>query len=173
MPDTIEIASSRGLLRLRPEREDDLAFRLRLFGDSRPDLALLPPAAREQLMGLQFRAQTMSYRAQFPQARFDIIELDGVAIGRIVVDRSPAALRIVDQALVPPCRNLGIGSAIMRALMQEADRTRRILRLHVASNNDAAMRLYVRLGFVPVETSAAHIELEWRAPAHAAEGGQC
>jgi len=171
MPDTIEIPSSRGVLRLRPEREGDLAFRLSLFGDSRPDLALLPPAAREQIMSLQFRAQTMSYRAQFPDARFDIIEIDGVAIGRIVVDRAGATLRIVDQALAPAFRNLGIGSAIMRALMQEAGRTQRMLRLHVASNNDAAMRLYVRLGFVPVETSAAHIELEWRAPAQTAENG--
>jgi ribosomal protein S18 acetylase RimI-like enzyme len=172
MPDTIEIPCSRGLLRLRPEREDDLAFRVRLFGDSRPDMALLPPAAREQLTTLQFRAQTMSYRAQFPDAHFDIIELDGVAIGRIVVDRG-AALRIVDQALAPAFRNLGIGSAIMRALMGEARRTQLPLRLHVASNNDAALRLYVRLGFVPVETSAAYIELEWKLPAHAAENGLC
>jgi ribosomal protein S18 acetylase RimI-like enzyme len=170
MPETIEIAWSRGMLRLRPERDDDLAFRLRLFGDSRPDLALLPLAAREQIMSLQFRAQAMSYRAQFPDARFDIIELDGAAIGRIVVERSGAAMRIVDQALAPPFRNLGIGSAVMRALMREAGQTQLPLRLHVASNNDAAMRLYVRLGFVPIETSAAYIELEWRAPAHAARG---
>jgi ribosomal protein S18 acetylase RimI-like enzyme len=167
MPDTIEIASSRGMLRLRPEREDDLAFRLRLFGDSRPDLALVPlaPAAREQLVGLQFRAQTLSYGAQFPQARFDIIELDGVAIGRIVVDRSAAELRIVDQALVPAFRGLGIGSTILRALMEEAGRAQRPLRLHVASNNDAAKRLYARLGFVPIATSLTYTELEWRAPA--------
>jgi ribosomal protein S18 acetylase RimI-like enzyme len=171
MSDTIEIPSPRGQLRLRPEREDDLAFRLRLFGDSRPDLALLPAAAREQLAALQFRAQTMGYRAQFPHARFDIIELDGVAIGRIVVDRAGAALHIVDQALAPSFRNLGIGSAIMRALMGEAGRTRRPLRLHVASDNAAAMRLYVRLGFAPVATSPPYIELEWRAPAQAAGSG--
>jgi ribosomal protein S18 acetylase RimI-like enzyme len=171
MSDTIEISSPRGALRLREEREDDLAFRLRLFGCSRPDLALLPPAAREQLTALQFRAQTMSYRAQFPAARFDIVELDGIAIGRIVVDRAGPAVHIVDQALMPAFRKLGIGSAIMRALMEEASRTQRPLRLHVASNNDAALRLYVRLGFVPVGRSPTDIELEWRAPAHAAGSG--
>jgi ribosomal protein S18 acetylase RimI-like enzyme len=173
MPDTIEIPSPRGTLCLRPEREDDQAFRVRLFGDSRPDLALLPATARQQIMTLQFRAQTLSYGAQFPQARHDIIELDGVAIGRIVVDRSAAAIRIVDQALAPQSRNLGIGSAIMRALMQEAARTRLPLRLHVASSNDAARRLYARLGFVPVDTSATHVELEWRTPAHTAGSGLC
>jgi ribosomal protein S18 acetylase RimI-like enzyme len=173
MDEIVDIPCSRGLLRLRPERDDDLAFRFRLFCDAQPELALLPlaGAAREQLMNLQFRAQTMSYRAQFPHARFDIIELDGVAIGRIVVDRPGAAVRIVDQALVPQFRNLGIGTAIMRALMQEASRAGLPMRLHVTSSNDAALRLYSRLGFVPVETSATHIELEWRAPARAAESG--
>ena len=89
MDEIVDIPCSRGVLRLRPERDEDLEFRFRLFCNFRPELALLPlePAARDQLMQLQFRAQTMSYRARFSQARFDIIELDGVAIGRIVVDR--------------------------------------------------------------------------------------
>ena len=59
-------------------------------------------------MMLQFRAQTMTYRAQFPQARFDIIELAGIPMGRIVVDRPGTMVHIVDQALSPPYRNLGI-----------------------------------------------------------------
>lgn len=163
MDEIVEIPSPRGMLRLRPEREDDLAFRFHLFCDSRPELALLPlePAMREQLIQHQFRAQTMSYRAQFPRARFDIIELDGVAIGRIVVDRPGTAVHIVDQALAPPYRNLGLGSTIMRALMREAGGMNLPIRLQVATNNDASLRLYLRLGFVLGRTTATHIELEW------------
>jgi ribosomal protein S18 acetylase RimI-like enzyme len=165
MDDIVEIPSSRGMLRLRPEREDDLAFRFRLFCDARPDFAVLPLAAavREQLMTMQFRAQTMTYRAQFPAARFDIIELEGAPIGRIVVDRSGTAVHIVDQALSPPLRNLGIGSTIMRALMDEAERAGLPLRLQVASDNAAALRLYLRLGFVPLGAGPSHAMLEWRA----------
>jgi ribosomal protein S18 acetylase RimI-like enzyme len=166
MDEIVEIPCSRGMLRLRPEREDDLAFRFRLFCDARPDLALLPlpPAAREQIVTMQFRAQTMSYRAAFPAARFDIIELEGAPIGRIVVDRSGTAVHIVDQALSPQFRNLGIGSTIMRSLMREAERAGRALRLQVASDNAAALRLYLRLGFVPLEAAPSHAMLEWRAP---------
>ena len=165
MDEIVDIPCSRGVLRLRPERDDDLEFRFRLFCDSRPELALLPlePAARDQLMQLQFRAQTMSYRAQFSQARFDIIELDGVAIGRIVVDRPGTAVHIVDQALTPQHRNLGLGSTIMRALMREAGRAGLSVCLMVSTTNDPSLRLYLRLGFVTVKAGPTHIELEWRA----------
>jgi ribosomal protein S18 acetylase RimI-like enzyme len=172
MNDIVEIPSPRGVLRLRPEREDDQAFRYRLFWDSRPELALLPlePAMREQLMQHQFRAQTVSYRAQFPDARFDIIELDGAAIGRIVVDRPGSAIHIIDQAIMPQRRNLGLGSTIMRALMQEAARAGLPVRLMVSTANDPSQRLYLRLGFVPIQTGVTHIELEWR-PGSAATSG--
>ena len=164
--ESIEIVSPRGVLRLRPEREEDQAFRFRLFCDARPDLALLPLATevRDQLMTMQFRAQTLSYRAQAPAARFDIMELEGTPIGRIVVDRPGTMIHIVDQALSPPFRNLGIGSAIMRALMGEAEQAGLPLRLQVASDNAAALRLYLRLGFVPAGGAGAfHTMLEWRA----------
>src|ERR1700730_6481918 len=107
--DTVEIASPRGVVRLRREREEDQAFRFRLFCDARPDLALLPLATevRDQLMTMQIRAQTRCYRAQGPAARFDIVEPEGTPIGRIVVDRPGTAIHIVDQALSPPFRNLG------------------------------------------------------------------
>jgi ribosomal protein S18 acetylase RimI-like enzyme len=172
MQDVIDIASPHGVLRLRAERADDHDFRLRLFIDSRlPEFALLQqqvgPTAYEQIMRMQFQAQTASYRSQFPQARFDIIELDGAPIGRMVVDRPPDMIHIVDQAVVPPMRNRGIGTGIMRALMAEASATGLPVRLKVASSNDPSMRLYLRLGFVAIETAPLYIDMEWRAPSPA------
>jgi ribosomal protein S18 acetylase RimI-like enzyme len=171
LDEIVVISCSHGELRLRPERDDDIIFRLRLFRDSRPELALLPlpSPVLDQMMDFQFRAQSMSYRAQFPWARFDIIELDGIAIGRIVVDRPGTAIHIVDQAIAPPFRGLGLGSTIMRALMQEAGAAGLPVRLMVATNNEPSLRLYLRLGFATVETGPTHIALEWRAPVHAAE----
>jgi RimJ/RimL family protein N-acetyltransferase len=167
-----EIGSSLGLLRLRPERAEDDALRFTLFCQSRPaEFALLSfdAAALEQLMRFQFQAQTLSYRTNFPDARFDIVELDGAPIGRIVVDRSGGVLRIVDQALAPLLRNRGLGTAIMTALLAEAAGNALPVRLSVAPGNDAAMRLYLRLGFVPIRTEPHAIEMEWRAPAPGAE----
>jgi GNAT superfamily N-acetyltransferase len=114
-------------------------------------------------MGFQFRAQAQGYRANYPRARFDIIERDGVPIGRIVVDRSGAFVHIVDLALLPAERNHGAGSAIMHALIREAGEVGRPLRLTVAAGNDAAMRLYLRLGLAPIASEPPYIEMEWRA----------
>jgi ribosomal protein S18 acetylase RimI-like enzyme len=166
--DVIAIGSALGMLHLRPERDEDAPFRFKLFCESRPaEFALLQldPAVFEQLMRFQFHAQTVTYRANFPDARFDIIERDRAPIGHIVVNRPGTMLHIVDQAIVPELRNRGLGTAIMKALMDEATRNGLPVRLKVASTNDPSMRLYRRLGFVPIRTEPLSIEMEWRAPA--------
>ena len=168
MPDIIDIPSASGLLRLRPERAEDAEFRFRLFCDSRlPEWyqVELDAAVREQLMRHQFAAQTATYRQRFPRARHDIIWLAGEPIGRIVVNRPGDQVHIVDHAIVPALRNRGIGTTIMRALMDEAARAALPVRLKVASSNDPSLRLYLRLGFQPIEEIPAYIELEWRASA--------
>jgi RimJ/RimL family protein N-acetyltransferase len=167
MDKVIEISCAEGALRLRPEREDDRDFRYRLFCDSRlPEWyqVAIAPDARERLMQHQFAAQTMTYSERFPRARFDIIELRGERIGRIVVNRPGPHLHLVDHNIVPPLRNKGIGTAIMQALMAETRAARIPFRLKVASTNDPSLRLYLRLGFKPIEEIPAYIELEWIAP---------
>jgi ribosomal protein S18 acetylase RimI-like enzyme len=73
-------------------------------------------------------------------------------------------MHIVDQAIVPTLRGRGIGTAIMRALMDEAQAAGLPVRLEVASENDPSFRLYQRLGFVPIETYPFYMRLEWRSP---------
>jgi GNAT superfamily N-acetyltransferase len=162
MGDPTEIPSPVGLLRLRPECDADQDFRYRLFCDSQPsEFALLAPAALGEVMTQQFHAQTLSYLAQFPEARFDIIELSGERIGRIVVDRPGAGLHIVDLAIVPHWRGRGVGTAIVRALIDEARAAGIPVRIE-ASEGDPSLRLYHRLGFVSTATAPPHTQLEWR-----------
>ncbi|QAU46351.1 GNAT family N-acetyltransferase [Bradyrhizobium guangzhouense] len=162
----IAIASPAGDLRLRPEQDADNDFRFALFCQSRAaELALMPiePVAHEQLMRIQYRGQTMTYRTNFPGARFDIIEREGSAIGRLITDRAGHHIAIVDWAIMPEMRGRGIGTAIMQSLMEEARQTNREIRLKVASNNAAALRLYLRLGFAEVAEMPLYTELAWNA----------
>lgn len=155
-----------GVLSLRPETPNDLQFRFDLFVRSRPpewDQVRLPLEQLTQVMNQQFWAQTQTYLARFPDGRFDIVELDGQPIGRIVVNRTEERIHIVDQAIAPGMRNRGLGTAIMRQLMDEAAASGRIMSLKVSNANDPCMRLYSRLGFEVVEDTLEYIEMTWRA----------
>lgn len=165
MPQPVTVPSPLGDLVLRTEREDDADFRLELFKGSRaPEWYMIQwePNLLEQIMRQQFHAQTGSYAQQFPHARFDIIELDGQPIGRIVVDRPDDQVHLVDLAIAPDRRGRGLGEAILRALMAEAEAAGRPVRLEVASSNDPSMRLYHRLGFRQVDETPLYIAMEWR-----------
>lgn len=164
MMPTETIDTPAGTVVLRPEREEDRDFRFALFRQSRPPewaTAALAPDVLDEVMHLQFRAQTVGYAGQFPRARFDIVEQGGVPIGRIVVDREPGAIHVVDQAIVPSRRSRGIGTAIMRSLMAEAAGRGVPVNLEVGDSNDPSLRLYLRLGFAVVEELSMYLSLAW------------
>jgi ribosomal protein S18 acetylase RimI-like enzyme len=165
VPGALTIPSPLGELMLRPEREDDAGFRYALFKRSRPpewELAPFPPELLEQLMSHQFQAQTSSYLDQFPDGRFDIIELNSKPIGRIVVDRPGDQLHLIDLAIAPEMRGQGLGAAIMRSLMDEATAAGVPVTLEVGSSNDPSMRLYERLGFTVAGEEPMYLAMEWR-----------
>ncbi len=161
--DSAPIASPLGLLRLRPEQVRDEAFRFSLYCESRPDLAVLPPPVRDGILRMQFNAQTSGYRTQYPGARYDIVELDGEPVGRVVRDYTDGSLHLVDIALLAARRRGGAGTALMRAMMDEAAAAGMAMRLMVAGDNPDAARLYLRLGFVSLGQHGAHIAMTWHA----------
>jgi ribosomal protein S18 acetylase RimI-like enzyme len=154
-------------LRRRPERVSDEAFRFLLFTQSRPpsdDFSRLDPSLRDWLMLQQFAGQSASYRAQYPNARFDIVELDASPIGRIVTDRTPEAVLVVDIALDLTHRNRGIGTTLMRIVIDEARAAGLSVRLTIFAGNQAALLFYSRLGFKAVESTEINTTLEWHEP---------
>ena len=156
-------------VRLRPVREADGGFCFELFCGSRApgeDLAALDAPLRERLMRQQFRGQDTSYRAHYPDARFEIVEHDGAPIGRIVTAHTPDAVLIVDIALIAAWRRQGIGASLVNGVLDEARALGLPVRLFVFANNAAALRFYLRLGFKQIESSAIGMRLEWRDPRH-------
>jgi ribosomal protein S18 acetylase RimI-like enzyme len=147
---------------LRPETPADGDFLRVLFDQVRaPELAGLEPAMLRGLLDMQFAAQQQSYRQAYPGARFEIVEMDGVAVGRQVVALTGGAVHLVDIALLAQWRGQGIGSALLCKLQQEAAGAGLPLRLHVALTNQSAEALYRRLGFKEIEVSGMHRAMEW------------
>lgn len=140
-------------MRLRPLRDEDLPFLRELYGSTRADeLAQVPwsPAEKAAFLDMQFDAQHRHYRAAFPEARFEVIEIDGRPAGRLYVDRRAEEIRVIDVALLPEHRGRGLGTSLLEALLAEASRARLPVTLHVEPFNPA-VRLYDRLGFSVVE----------------------
>ena len=147
----------------RPATADDRDFLVALYGSTRADLALVPLDAdqRDALVRMQFHAQDMHYRQTNPDASYEVVEVEGRPIGRLYVDRRADDIRIIDISLLPQLRNAGIGSALVRAVQDEAAATGRTVSLHVAMGNPAA-RLYERLGFRLADDLGVYRLLEWR-----------
>ena len=144
--------------RLRPVTARDALFLFRLFVSTRVREPAPVPAPHEQeaLFRQQFDEQASWWSQEYPDASFDIVEVGGLAAGRLYVHRARQDHRIVDIALQPTHRGRGIGTTLLQAVMLEADRAGKLVSLHVSVFNPAR-RLYERLGFVQVEDRGAYL----------------
>jgi RimJ/RimL family protein N-acetyltransferase len=168
LTETVILETARGPVVLRPEQPSDADFLFTLFrSHAIVDLATLPidDATRDSLVRMQFDSQTATYRVQYPDARFDIIERDGVPIGRFVVDDNEEAACFVDFALLPELRGGGLGAAITAAMMARCSGRRRPVRVLVLCTNEPSLRMCHRLGFVQVGRDLPFMRLEWNPPA--------
>ena len=131
---------------LRAALPTDVEFEQFLYASTREDLRPLGPEVFDGLIGMQFRAQSMSIRLDHPRADRKIVLVDGAPVGRLVVDASAHHVELIDIALLPDYRNQGIGTSVLRGVLAQADRVGRVVRLHVEKQS-RAVRLYERLGF--------------------------
>jgi ribosomal protein S18 acetylase RimI-like enzyme len=92
-----------------------------------------------------------------------VILVDGEPAGRLYVHRGDRETRIVDIALLPEQRGIGIGTTLLRDLLAEADAAGKSVTMHVEQFNPA-LRLYERLGFSIAEDRGVYLFLE-RPPA--------
>jgi ribosomal protein S18 acetylase RimI-like enzyme len=137
----------------------------RVYASTRQDeLGQVPwsDAEKQAFLAMQFDAQDRHYRAHFPGARFDVVERNGTAIGRLIVDRGEDEIRLLDIALLPEHRGVGAGSALLRELLAEAAAQSKRVTIHVERANPAR-RLYERLGFrVESDEDAIYLFMAWR-----------
>ncbi|MEM8778343.1 MAG: GNAT family N-acetyltransferase [Cyanobacteria bacterium P01_G01_bin.49] len=117
----------------------------------------------EAFLKMQFQAQQISYRNQFPNSNYQIILIQKLAVGAMLVIRKEAEIHLVDLALLPEYRDQGIGTFLLQNLLIEAAQTRKPVRLQVIQVN-RAFQLYQRLGFSTVGNNGIHFAMEWLPP---------
>ena len=158
-------------LATRAVRPDDAPFLLELYASTRAEeLALVPWSAeqREAFVSAQFAAQQDHYRKQYPQATHEIILANDQPIGQLYVARLNDEIRIIDFTVNPAQRNAGVGTLHLKRLINEAEETRKAVRIYVEDFNPS-LRLFERMGFKQVAQEGMHLLLEWTADSNATD----
>ena len=102
------------------------------------------------------------YRSTDPLTH-QVIELSGVPVGCQWVRPHPDALELVRIYLLPEAQCQGIGTTLVRNLLDEARETRQPVRLRVLKVNPAK-DLYLRLGFAITGETETHYQMEASCP---------
>jgi len=148
---------------LRNATAGDIKFLARLYFDTRRQEVATwgwSPQQQEMFLRMQFDALSKSYRSAFPNAVDHIVCLESSAVGRVLVEQEPAGMCLIDIALLEEHRNRGIGTGLLRQLLQECESQGCTLQLQVLQGNQA-IRLYQRMGFVQSGADPMYVQMEW------------
>ena len=150
---------------LRAVTPADREFLISLYAGTRAaELAQVDwdDAQKDAFVRWQFERQQEEYQQRYPDARYDVILVDGVPAGRIWVGADEKQIRLLDIALLAQFQNRGVGTYLLRQLMDEATRENKVLRHMVFMLNENAYRFYERLGFSTIEDLGGYKHMEWK-----------
>lgn len=154
-----------GTVDLRPVAESDDDFLLTVYASTREDELAQTAWTVDQkrdFLRWQLDLQRREYETRFPDAEYRIIVVDQQPAGRIWVGADKEQIRLLDIALLPEFQNRGVGTILLRRLMDRADNEGKALRHMVFVLNNNADRFYERLGFKKIEDFGAYKHMEWQ-----------
>jgi ribosomal protein S18 acetylase RimI-like enzyme len=148
---------------MRSVREADEAFLYQLYCSTRTDelaLANWTNSQQQLFLQMQFTAQRSHYTTYYPQATHNIIYFQKQAVGRLMVDRSPSNIHLIDITILPEYCGKGIGTQLLKQLLTEGTTARKPVTLQVFKANQGALQLYKRLGFVVTGEVGTHFQMQ-------------
>jgi ribosomal protein S18 acetylase RimI-like enzyme len=149
---------------LKPAGHDDAELLYRIYASTREsELAVVPwdDAEKDAFLRMQFAAQDSYYRANWPNASYDLIVSGDEPLGRLYVERGEDAWMVLDIALLPSYRGQGIGSRLLNGVLADAAAAAKPVRIYVERFNPAR-HLYDRLGFRQIEEQEIYLLMEWK-----------
>ena len=146
---------------VRPYHEEDEDFLFELYASTRAeelDAWGWDEDQRAVFLELQFKAQRQSYTIQYGDADHSIIMDAGRPIGQMMVLCTDDEYRLVDISLLPEHRNGGIGTRLIRRLLDKAFDAGKPVGLSVVKISPA-VGLYQRLGFVILGDDGLYLQM--------------
>ena len=90
------------------------------------------------------------------RGHISIIKVDGERVGMIQLFEQPDAVEVGEIQIEPSHQSQGIGSRILKGIIDQAHKQRKKVILSAGLKNDRALQLYQRLGFQNVAQSETH-----------------
>ena len=156
-----------GAVTLRPATSADYHFMRLLYASTREEEMKLFPFdehQKKEFLDDQFAKQYQHYQLHYPTCERNIVEKDGQPVGRLWIDEWRDQIRLVDIALMPEWRGSGIGSLLLKDVLERGAKLGKPVTIHVEAYNPA-LRLYERLGFQKVDTNGVYFLMRWTPPA--------
>jgi GNAT superfamily N-acetyltransferase len=107
--------------------------------------------------------QAALFDERFVPGAWEVIEAEGVPVGVLWVEDRDGAVFVRLVEILPEWQGRGLGSAVVRSVMQAAAADARPVALRVLHANPRARALYERLGFAPYDEIETHTYLRWEA----------
>lgn len=140
---------------LRPATESDRAFLFDLFARTMRSVI-------QQTWGWDERWQRANFSRRFTGYAVSVIEVDGRGIGGLFLEHRPEDIYIHEIQILPEYQGRGIGTAVIRRVMDEAASRGAAVALSVVPANRRARRLYEHLGFEVVSIESPFIRMRHR-----------
>ncbi len=138
----------------RPAVEADTDFARAVHHRAYRDVAVRQFGAWDE------KAQDEFFKGDWAPAEFEIILCDSVPCGYMCVEERDTDLHVRELVILPKYQGKGIGSRLLRGVIDRAKVRQVPVRLGTHHAN-RAVELYRRLGFREYDRTGSHILMEW------------
>jgi GNAT superfamily N-acetyltransferase len=154
------------LARLRLCHASDDALLYDIFCTTwQSEVAALPNQNLAQhVLRIQHIAQERRFASRYPDYERYVVVEDGEPAGRLYVHRTGSSIEIIDLTLLTAFRSRGIGTALVRELVELAKREDVAISLRVGRRLRRVTEFYLRLGFDLVAVDDLDNTFEWTPP---------
>lgn len=109
-------------------------------------------------------AQEEFFRRNFSSETVQVILVNGERAGLLNTEREQSEVFLANLQIHPGFQNRGLGSAVLRTVLDSATALRLPVRLQVLRVNQGAVRLYSRFGFKIYDETPTHRLMRWHPP---------
>jgi ribosomal protein S18 acetylase RimI-like enzyme len=113
----------------------------------------------QQTWGWDEDVQRAYHKKNFEPKKLQIIQEDGNDIGCISIEEEPGKFILSIIEITPAYQNKGIGSKLIRDLLEQGSQEKKTIELQVLKANHRAFRLYKSLGFTLKAETSTHYQM--------------